>query len=153
MTSEEKRRNKITRTWERFKALTVGKCKNDALKEFQKLRRLQDVGADGRGPCISCGKICHFSEADAGHMISRKVTAVAFWTINVNLQCKYCNQHCHGALAEYRKGLVAKYGELPVLLLETRRDDPPLTLSKYQFASMREIYKELQKPEKERMKL
>ena len=41
LSDEQKRENKLNKTFERYKALTIGKCKNDALKEFQKLRRIE----------------------------------------------------------------------------------------------------------------
>lgn len=38
--------------------------------------------------------------------------------MNVNLCCRKCNCFLSGNLIEYRKGLVKKYGEEKVLMLE-----------------------------------
>ena len=149
LTNSEKHQNKIKRTFERFQTLQVGKCRNEALKEFQKLRRVQCADTSGRCVCISCGKVEHYSKMDGGHYISRRY-ATAFNPICVQAQCKYCNQHLHGNPAEFRKGLVAKYGEMEVEILEIRKDDPPLSLTKFQLASLRECYKQLTKIEMEK---
>ena len=150
LTLEQKRRNKINRTWERFNALTVTRCKNEALTEFQKLRRMQCAGADGFANCISCAKRQHWKEMDGGHYISRSVTATAFNPHNVHAQCKYCNRHLKGNLAAYRVNLVATVGECSVLILETLKDATEYKLTKFQLATLRVLYKELQQIEKEK---
>ena len=140
LTDEEKRENKIFRTFERYKALTIGNCKNDALKAFQRMRRLECANANGEAACISCGKVCNVSEMDGGHFISRAKTAVAFSPLNVHAQCKYCNQHLSGNLAEYRKRLIEKIGVESVEFLEAIQDEE-IKPSKWQYAVRREYYR------------
>ena len=65
--------------------------------------------------CISCG-----AEIDhAGHYYSQgHHSALRFNEMNVNGQCLRCNNFMHGNLINYRKGLIKKYGEMNVTLLE-----------------------------------
>lgn len=90
---------------------------------FQKWIRERDKDL----PCISCGK----TEAelgknmfDAGHFFSaERFTGLIFEETNVHKQCKFCNgTNMHGNLIEYRKGLIARYGEDYVFELESISD-------------------------------
>lgn len=144
-TPEEKRANQLNRTYERYKALTVGRCKNDALKEFQKLRRMQcgidhSNYRDDLASCISCGKVELIKEMDGGHYISRARTVTAFSPLNVWAQCKYCNQHLNGNQAEYRMGLIERVGVEAVEFLEEMQKEE-LTLTKWNYAVRREYYR------------
>jgi hypothetical protein len=65
--------------------------------------------------CISCGR----PVTEAGHYLNAgHFSALRFNEMNVNGQCTGCNCFRHGNLIEYRKGLVKKYGEGKVLMLE-----------------------------------
>lgn len=66
--------------------------------------------------CISCGaEIYHAGHYfNAGHFSSLR-----FNEVNVNGQCLRCNNFLHGNLIRYRQGLISKYGESEVLLLES----------------------------------
>lgn len=67
--------------------------------------------------CISCGgPVDH-----AGHYLSQgHHSAFRFNELNVNAQCCRCNTFLHGNLINYRAGLVKRYGENKVLMLESR---------------------------------
>ena len=149
LTTDEKRRNKITRTHERFRALTIGKCKTEALREFQKLRRMECANSDLDCICISCGKASAWNACDAGHYLSRRFNSTAFSKNNCWTQCVHCNQYLSGNQSEYRKALVSKIGVCEVLFLETLKDID-LTFNKFQLATLREIFKEQQRTQKER---
>lgn len=145
LSDEHKRENKLNKTFERYKAWTIGKCKNDALKEFQKLRRIEcgiEFGnhRTGIANCISCGKHDEIKLMDGGHYISRAKTITAFSPLNVHAQCKYCNQHLSGNLVEYRKGLITKIGIEAVEFLESIQNEE-FRPSKWQYAVRREYYK------------
>jgi len=145
LSDEQKRENKLNKTFERYKAWTIGKCKNDALKEFQKLRRIEcgiEHGnhRDDVASCISCGKVGSIKLMDGGHYISRAKTITAFSPLNVHAQCKYCNQHLSGNLVEYRKGLITKIGIDSVEFLESIQHEE-FRPSKWQYAVRREYYK------------
>ena len=68
--------------------------------------------------CISCGaNVDH-----AGHYLSQGHHSLTrFNEVNTNGQCLRCNNFLHGNLIEYRKGLVKKYGEQKVLMLENTK--------------------------------
>ncbi len=66
--------------------------------------------------CISCGGEVHH----AGHYYSQgHHSALRFNEVNTNGQCLRCNNFLHGNLINYRAGLVKKYGEQKLMLLES----------------------------------
>jgi hypothetical protein len=66
--------------------------------------------------CISCGA----EITEAGHYRSQgHYSSLRFNEVNTNGQCVRFNRYLHGNLIEYRKGLVKRYGEHKVLLLES----------------------------------
>ena len=90
-------------------------------KVFSKYIRLRDMMSGGVFRCISCGHLKPIKEADCGHYINRQHMATRFSEINCNAQCKACNRFDEGNIQGYRRGLVAKYGEEKVLLLEAQK--------------------------------
>jgi len=69
--------------------------------------------------CISCSSPVEH----AGHYYSAgHYSALRFFEYNVNGQCLRCNNFLHGNLINYRKGLVKRYGEGTVIVLETQAD-------------------------------
>lgn len=65
--------------------------------------------------CISCGA----PVTEAGHYHSRgHFSALRFNEVNTNGQCTRCNCFLSGNLIKYRQGLVKRYGEARVLMLE-----------------------------------
>ena len=69
--------------------------------------RKRDLGK----PCISCGGSLG-SKYDAGHYFScGAYPNLRFNPDNVHAQCVHCNQHKHGNIAEYAKGLTLRIGQ------------------------------------------
>ncbi len=65
--------------------------------------------------CISCGAMV----TEAGHYRSAgHYTSLRFNEMNTNGQCTRCNCFLSGNLINYRSGLVKRYGEQKVLMLE-----------------------------------
>lgn len=67
--------------------------------------------------CISCstGAVEH-----AGHYFSQgHHSLLRYNELNVNGQCERCNTFLRGNLIHYRNGLIKRYGEAKVLLLES----------------------------------
>ncbi len=65
--------------------------------------------------CISCGA----PVSEAGHYLSAgHYSALRFNEMNTNGQCTRCNCFLSGNLIHYRQGLVKRYGEAKVLMLE-----------------------------------
>jgi len=79
-------------------------------KVFSQFIRLRDVDSSGYGPCITCGRIIHFSKGDAGHGIPRQHKATKFHEQNVALQCKPCNGFEGGKREVYKDQVNNKYG-------------------------------------------
>ena len=88
---------------------------------FSQYIRLRDMMKGGYFRCISCGKLLPIKYADCGHYINRKHMSTRFSEVNCNAQCKSCNRFDEGNIQGYRRGLVAKYGEEKVLLLEAQK--------------------------------
>ena len=66
--------------------------------------------------CICCGS---FNTAHAAHYFSAgNHSSLRFSEMNVNSCCVKCNTFLHGNLINYRHGLIKKYGEANVKLLE-----------------------------------
>ncbi len=89
---------------------------------FNKFIRLRD----DRKTCISCNKQL-IGKFDAGHFYNaNNHWSSRFNENNVHGQCVMCNQHLHGNLLEYRKGLIERIGigalsELELLSNKTRK--------------------------------
>lgn len=102
-----------------------GGLKDKLDKVFSEFIRLRDSKRYGfeHFRCISCGQIKPYSQADCGHYINRQHMSTRFDEMNCNAQCRSCNRFDEGNMSGYRKGLVEKYGEQKVLLLELKKSD------------------------------
>lgn len=94
------------------------KVRENALSNFQRLRRVEEANDDGYCRCISCGKIAKWTELQGGHYIPRAVRVTELDRDNVNPQCQQCNGFLNGNLTQYRFHLVRKIGETRVQRLE-----------------------------------
>ena len=86
-------------------------------KVFSEYIRQRDC-PDGVGRCITCGRVITPATCDAGHYISRRVTATRWNGLNVNAQCRACNRFSYGKENEYRLALISRYGLYVVEELE-----------------------------------
>lgn len=93
------------------------KTKSDYTKEAQAAFNLYIRTRDAGKPCISCGSMpesYYGGGIDAGHFLARgsqKGTHKRFDTRNCHAQCKRCNRYLAGAVADFRDGLLARYGQ------------------------------------------
>lgn len=92
-------------------------------KVFSQYIRLRDMMQGGVFRCISCGKLKPINQADCGHYINRQHMSTRFSEVNCNAQCRSCNRFDEGNMSGYRAGLVRKYGEARVCLLESQKYD------------------------------
>lgn len=100
------------------KMLTISQLKQRARTPFQKWIRLRDKDK----PCISCWS--NSDKVDAGHFKKAEVYfGLTFDEDNVHSQCQKCNRYLGGNEANYRQGLVSRFGEKFVLDLEKRADE------------------------------
>lgn len=95
--------------------------KNTLDRIFSEFIRRRDSDQDGYTRCISCGKIVKWKEADCGHYVNRKHNSTRYDEQNCNAQCRSCNRFSEGNIQGYRKGLIRKYGEQAVELLEIKK--------------------------------
>ena len=97
--------------------------KQIAWKHFAEMIRLRDSMA-GYGMCISCNRRVDYPNSSGdfqcGHYYPRSTVYanLYFSTANSHGQCKNCNCFLEGNTAEYRKGLIRRYGEAYVAELE-----------------------------------
>ena len=98
------------------------KTRSDRVKEaqvaFNRYVRLRDQNK----PCISCGS---FSEQkvggtrDCGHYLSRGARPQhRFNLMNTASQCVKCNRYLSGVPADFRLGLVSRWGENRIVAME-----------------------------------
>ena len=127
------------------------KSKSNSLKNkldavFSEFIRLRD----GTFVCISCGRLLPYDQADCGHYINRKHMSTRFSEKNCNAQCRSCNRFDEGNIQGYRRGLVAKYGESVVLMLEASKNQIN-KLSEFEYKAMIDHYrKEVKRLKKEK---
>lgn len=87
---------------------------------FSKYIRLRDADWRGYVRCISCSTVRMWDDGiDAGHFYSvGSDKALKYNEVNCNGQCRSCNSFKSGNLLEYRRGMIAKYGEEVLKKLE-----------------------------------
>lgn len=111
-------------------------------REFSLYVRLRDAMPGGWFRCVSCGEIKPFAQADCGHYINRQHMSTRFDEMNCNAQCRKCNRFMEGNPQGYRQGLVAKYGERQVLLLEAKKNQAR-KYSDFEYEQLIKYYKAL----------
>lgn len=93
------------------KLISIPKLTKKAQAVFNKFI----VNRDKNAGCISCGA----PVTEAGHYFSAgHYSALRFSEMNTNGQCTRCNCFLSGNLIHYRQGLIQRYGEANVKLLE-----------------------------------
>jgi len=88
---------------------------------FSEFIRLRD-SANGEFRCISCDETKPYEQADCGHYINRQHMATRYHEMNCSAQCRKCNRFLEGNIIKYRKGLLKRYGEEAVDILEALQD-------------------------------
>ena len=108
-------------------------------KVFSLFIRQRD-STDGYFKCISCGKIKVHSQADCGHFVNRSYLSTRYDEVNCNAQCRNCNRYKDGNREGYRRGLLKKYGEKAVDILDIKKS-MTLKLAPFELELMIEQYK------------
>lgn len=78
-------------------------------------------------------------QADCGHYINRQHMSTRFSEKNCNAQCRSCNRFDEGNMQGYRRGLILKYGEPAVLLLESMKNQTN-KISDFEYSAMIKYY-------------
>ncbi|MDR2652689.1 MAG: recombination protein NinG [Prevotellaceae bacterium] len=110
-------------------------------KIFSEYIRLRDSDSNGYIRCISCGKIVHWKNADAGHYVNRRHLALRYDEKNVNAQCRACNRFDEGNMIGYHAGLIKKYGEYVIQYLEIKKHNTA-KYGKFEYQTLIKIYKQ-----------
>lgn len=87
--------------------------------------------------CVTCGKVAHWKEMQAGHFMSRRHRATRWHEDNVQVQCIKCNMFGQGEQFKFGKWLGdEKANELIQLSSQVVR------MSDYEMQEMIEHYKD-----------
>lgn len=102
----------IPKTKTKTRSETLPKLLAKAQAVFNKWIRERDKDKG----CISCGA----AVTEAGHYYSQgHHSALRFNEVNTNGQCTRCNRFLHGNLIHYREGIVKRWGQQKLDLLDS----------------------------------
>lgn len=116
----------------------TSKLKQKLDQIFSRYVRLRDSDEYGYGRCITCGTRKHWSEADAGHFVTRGKLSIRYDEMNVHLQCKQCNMT--GEQYAYGQELERRFGKKAVLDLIKKGN----TLCRFTASEYTEMIKDYQ---------
>jgi hypothetical protein len=88
------------------KTKTLRQLKAQSWKLFSEYIRRKHADEGGTVECISCGKLMHWKEAQAGHFIGGRSNAVLFDEDIVYPQCYRCNVPLRGNYAAYAVAMI-----------------------------------------------
>lgn len=86
----------------------IKKLKSDVWDLFSEWVRRSAADEDGYCGCVSCGKIDHWKNMQAGHFIHGTLFLIPEL---VHPQCPHCNGFLHGNLIPYKEWMLKEYGE------------------------------------------
>lgn len=97
--------------------------REDAIRVFQRYRKHIESDRHSLVECISCGRVIHERNAEAGYYILPEDSrSVEFEGDNLWPQCPYCVAALKGNRGEFKRRLISKIGIDRVLRLEKMRD-------------------------------
>lgn len=105
----ETKRPQYKRNNGRMAKKTVSKLKKKADKIFSEYIRRKSATPDGYVRCVSCSKVEHWKNVDAGHWLSRRFAATRYNENNVWPQCRYCNRFLEGSKSGFAEYMYAHY--------------------------------------------
>lgn len=135
----EKKQDKVKR--EGMKSLS--ELRKEAQTAINRYRRMADIKAGYN--CICCGKPFEQDRpggsVDAGHYLSRgSHPNLAFVEMNINAQRKSCNRPGGTTAAQFRLGMIERYGLKAVEDLEA--DKTPRRYRAEEYREIRDRYRE-----------
>ena len=94
----------------------MGKSKREtAWKCFSKYIRVRDAvettSTVTHARCITCGKVLHIEDMDAGHAIAGRGNAILFVEELCHAQCRACNRFSNGRLQAFKAALIESHGQ------------------------------------------
>jgi hypothetical protein len=115
--------------------------KEDTLwKHYSLYIRLRDSDLNGYCACITCGKVHHYKEMDAGHFISRRHMATKYDERNSSGQCVHCNKWLYGNQLKYISAIDKKFGNGTALKLEIQSKQTK-KLSQFEIKALSDYYR------------
>jgi len=84
-----------------------------ACRYIQLYVKLLETDKNGYGQCVSCGKMCSWTELQGGHFQpkGRNYNAAAFEEDNIHIQDTICNLTLGGNPAGYSAYMLKEYGQ------------------------------------------
>jgi hypothetical protein len=135
LNADGKLNKQLTRQLRKVSIKEIPKLTAKAQKIFNTWIRERDKGKQ----CISCSS---FNITDASHYLNvGHYSALRFNEMNVNASCSKCNRFLHGNLIHYRQGLVKRYGEEKVLMLESSAIRSVKKWSRFELEAIIQEYK------------
>lgn len=127
--------------------LTTSKLKKKLDRLFSQFIKLRDGGQEFF-KCISCQKTKPLNQFNAGHYWSRRYMSTRYDEKNVNGQCIHCNMFLSGNIQGYTTGLIKKYGNEILQLLEIKKNNIS-NLGKFELGVLIDEYKSKIKDKKD----
>jgi hypothetical protein len=99
------------------KPKSVSSLKKEAWEVFSRYIRTRDclltTGSVEYGECFTCDNPPQhrFNDLDAGHLVPGRHNGNLFSERGCHAQCRRCNRFLHGNQLEYRRRIIAMYGE------------------------------------------
>jgi hypothetical protein len=97
---------------------TVKSLDGEVWALFSEYVRRSAADDNGYCQCVTCKKIDHWKNMQAGHYLSRRFKAIKFDVRNVHVQCPLCNGFGHGMIEEYTAFMLTTYGRGTIDTLE-----------------------------------
>lgn len=91
------------------KKKTVKSLKSKLDRIFSEYIRRRDADKNGYVQCCTCGLTFHWTDVDAGHLISRRHNTTRYHEKNCHSQCRPCNRGGCRSTAYYQY-VVKRYG-------------------------------------------
>lgn len=95
--------------------------RDEAIRAFCKLRRLQEASDSGYVHCITCGKVVRWNECDGGHFIPRRYRGTEINPDNVWPQCVTCNRYGTITRREFAEKVAERVGWKKVKSLDAQK--------------------------------
>jgi len=112
--------------WRTYRKWGISGTKNRAVKEFQRMVRLESADENGQVVCVTCGFENNWRNSDnkmnAGHFVGGRSNSIVFIEDNVHPQCVVCNCHHSGRLDVYESWMVERYGQERVTEIKMLRN-------------------------------
>jgi 5-methylcytosine-specific restriction endonuclease McrA len=95
----------------RKKLKSLSSLENKLDRVFSTYIRKRDADEGGTIACVTCGRLLHWQECDAGHFVKRQHRSLRWHEANAAPQCKKCNRFQGGRQDDFAKHIIERYGK------------------------------------------